>query len=586
MSLSKQLFCIILMSLIVFSEPVAFSDPGDEVFVLETAEEIFSEEMTIPGNFYRIIPEFTLDEPGIEILMESDNGVELFIMTEGQYFQSSLNNFGITFSSYYWGESYGVGVKKIDEVLLLDPVTWHVVLINRKNISVDVDLSINKGVVSMKKETALSLSLQPSDLELGEQLVINGTFSPRMSDKLIEITIENPEGKSETRKIYTDPNGDYTLEYAPDASGLWTVSAKFPGDDSYKNTDSEPKQFGVNMTYPEIVLDFDPPRPILHRNLSIICSFSPRTQGTINLTYTRPDNTLLQKNIKVINGKISDLLHPNQTGKWTLTMQKPSENLIYPIQESFSFQVNRIERELDLQVPETSIIFGQSFIFNGSVNPPSAYEIELSDASNWRAPPIENILCNENGTFYYKWSPDTPGEYYIRLHLDATEEYSVVNSNAMTLKVLKIPVELDVELSSDHIMPGEELEISGSITPNEGYVAMPLLSLVFYNPEGNDIPKVCRVEDDGTFSLEYSSFYELNGEWKVNITWPGDETHSSIEPKELAFSYGEVASEQETIEETEQKPEESKGIPGFSPIAVIISLLLLTILNKMCLPKS
>lgn len=456
------------------------SETGDLIIKISNPQEIFSESFTAPADFYRVLTEFTMNKPVLEIQLESENSIELYLMNDREYAKCSANNFTIIFSSYFWVD-WTQGITKIDEVFLLEPINWHLVLINRNPNPTDVSVTINKGNIISKQETSIEISIFNQNIQPNEEINVNGTLSPKVANKEITVNLRDPDYNLINFTLMTDENGLFQFNYLPNKTGVWSFNASFKGDDIYNSTTSKRLYFGVGVT--------------------------------------------------------------------------------------------ASERIIEIEISDTNIIIDESIVIKGKVSIPGIWTIEMKNSQKYQETPYLIIQTYENGTFYQEWNPSYPKEYQIRFQLNATEEYDELNSEVFSINVEKIPVDIDITLSTEITRPEDVLVVSGEIYPKEGFKEMPFINIVFINPDGDDLPQVCRVSENGTFSLDYSFFNDWPGVWTININWSGDETHSPIETHELTFEH--------KISETEPEPEnEPNPIPGYSLLSVTCSLIIYILLLK------
>jgi hypothetical protein len=90
-------------------------------------------------------------------------------------------------------------------------------------------LAVN-GSYSVKDASTLNISLTAEKVYVGENITVRGYLTPEAGGVPIIVQFDSA---NETREIacYTLENGTFTVNFAPNVTGLWGVQARFDGDD-------------------------------------------------------------------------------------------------------------------------------------------------------------------------------------------------------------------------------------------------------------------------------------------------------------------------------------------------------------------
>lgn len=90
-------------------------------------------------------------------------------------------------------------------------------------------LAVN-GSYSVKNASTLNISLTAEKVYVGENITVRGYLTPEAGGVPILVQFDSA---NETREIacYTLENGTFTVNFAPNVTGLWGVQARFDGDD-------------------------------------------------------------------------------------------------------------------------------------------------------------------------------------------------------------------------------------------------------------------------------------------------------------------------------------------------------------------
>ncbi|MGC8961628.1 MAG: hypothetical protein ACP5K1_04185 [Candidatus Bathyarchaeia archaeon] len=85
-------------------------------------------------------------------------------------------------------------------------------------------------IAENKKESALTSSVNPSSLKIGEQVSVGGAISPALSTA-IKLVYIRPDGFEMAKHLQIPASGVFSDIYKPDTSGLWWVKARWSGND-------------------------------------------------------------------------------------------------------------------------------------------------------------------------------------------------------------------------------------------------------------------------------------------------------------------------------------------------------------------
>jgi hypothetical protein len=107
---------------------------------------------------------------------------------------------------------------------------------------------VKAGVFSVsatKISTTISCSVSPSEVVEGKSITVSGTIHPILPGKMVNLTYTKPNASNLTRMVVTIFDGFYTDSFAPDATGVWSVSASWEGDSLFDGASSSLKSFTV-----------------------------------------------------------------------------------------------------------------------------------------------------------------------------------------------------------------------------------------------------------------------------------------------------------------------------------------------------
>ncbi|MBS7644896.1 MAG: hypothetical protein QXR65_00995 [Candidatus Bathyarchaeia archaeon] len=112
-------------------------------------------------------------------------------------------------------------------------------------------------VAENKKESAITISVSPPSLKVGEQISVGGALSPALS-ATVELVYVRPDGFEMVKHLTIPVSGVFSDIFKPDTPGLWSVKARWAGDVRHYGCESMPASFAV-----EAGEEGPPPQPSL-----------------------------------------------------------------------------------------------------------------------------------------------------------------------------------------------------------------------------------------------------------------------------------------------------------------------------------
>lgn len=103
-----------------------------------------------------------------------------------------------------------------------------------KTHSVIVNLIVDEG----REKTLLSVSVNPPAAKKDETVSVSGALSPPIVVP-IELIYTRPDGFEMTKQVTTSPEGLFSDSFAPDLSGIWSITARWIGDDEHFGSESQ-----------------------------------------------------------------------------------------------------------------------------------------------------------------------------------------------------------------------------------------------------------------------------------------------------------------------------------------------------------
>lgn len=111
--------------------------------------------------------------------------------------------------------------------------------------------TINLVVEKAKTASSLTLSATPTTLKAGETVSVVGSLSPAVA-ATIELIYNQPDGFEMTKRVSTSSSGAFSDSFKPEKTGLWSVRAKWAGDEDREGSESMSVSFSVEPKPPSL----------------------------------------------------------------------------------------------------------------------------------------------------------------------------------------------------------------------------------------------------------------------------------------------------------------------------------------------
>lgn len=189
----------------------------------------------------------------------------------------------------------------------------------------------------------LSLNISSTLLYPQEEIKISGTLSPPMV-AYITIIIEDEAGHREEKIVSSNPDGTFSLFLRPDSVGKWSVSARFDGDEKYKNADSSTAFFTVTKeeSAVSVSISTENENEIIEGNsIEITGQIRPPRSATVLIYLENEDGEKLRFQVlSKEDGTFSYFYTPQSAGMWSVYAHVPETEYYTEVtSDLFSFSV-------------------------------------------------------------------------------------------------------------------------------------------------------------------------------------------------------------------------------------------------------
>jgi len=197
-----------------------------------------------------------------------------------------------------------------------------------------------EGSYVVKNPAEITISLSESVVYGGENVTVTGWVSPNG----IEVTLNYTCGDvTVLRMVTANTTGFFSDEYTPDRTGNWTVSASWPGNETYFEAFSGYKNFTVTKAPTSVTYSIDKEAITIGEKVSIKGSVEPAIESMkVVLTLQRPDGSIVKRYLYTgSDGGFSLDFKPDLVGSWRVQAKILGDDLHNPAESDYeTFQVN------------------------------------------------------------------------------------------------------------------------------------------------------------------------------------------------------------------------------------------------------
>ena len=224
--------------------------------------------------------------------------------------------------------------------------------------------------------------------------------------------------------------------------------------------------------------------------------------------------------------------------------------------EPFWNTLNKLS-SLSISVSPTEVIMGNAITVLGSLSPPHN---DVSIILNYKMPNgtilTRNVTSTVLGEFKDVFTPNIVGVWSVRASWKGDLDHEGAESSNVSFIVLKAKSCLSLSVSRENLTRGEEVTISGFISPPFAHITV---MLTFEGPNGKTFTKTVLTDIKGSFN--YTFVPEDVGRWNVHASWPGNESYKgslspslsfTVKPKPAEFLVSELS-----ISPVEAKPNQT-----------------------------
>lgn len=507
--------------------PNAFAE---SILGLENEQILSESSFTVEtGKFYRFYRNIH-DDICIGIKVTSSEYIEMHLQTLGEYELTVNTQFVVVFATESFPQDE-LAAKEYDEVVQL-PFSdlWCLTIVNRGSDDAQVNATVTTGDCIEMFLTTIELSLEETEISLGDSVNLFGLIHPFVDNKPVNVTFRGPDLSVIHVSTVTDVNGEFVLSFLPDMSGRWNVSASWEGDTYHIGATSNTCSFFVELLSTELSISLTDEMISLGESITINGELMPKISNrSIFITYTRPDNSIIQRTVKTSSqSSFNDTIISNMSGIWNVVASWDGDSLHYgTVSSDSSFKVKKIPSSISCNMNSTYVIKGDAVLIWGSIEPkreaPITIKYKLTINSDFLE--LVKTTSSSQGNYNYTFTPYLEeGLYNIKATVESDDIHNADTSPVVSFEFSKKIANISLSLSSDEIILGEEIILAGFFEPRDTQT-IPTIIISYESESGRK--QIDSKKLDSNYTFQDSYIPEVSGGWTIVIEWLGDDMFRS-----------------------------------------------------------
>jgi hypothetical protein len=185
---------------------------------------------------------------------------------------------------------------------------------------------------------------------------------------------------------------------------------------------------------------------------------------------------------------------------------------------------------ISLAAEPREITYGSPVEVKGTLQPPlniTATLLSRVEGKKWQ---IFAEVAALDGAFEYSWTPEKAGVYTLKAMWLGNDEYAGAESPQTKVIVHKIKPIASVSLSSEQVVFGESIAVSGNVSP---YQEIKHVFAIATGPNGTILKLQTAINAIGGFSLTFKP--DMEGTWSLSIVVPEGENNEAYKGETISF---------------------------------------------------
>ncbi len=301
------------------------------------------------------------------------------------------------------------------------------------------------GIWSVSKvESLITVTLSPTNIVIGNQVIISGTVTNETGTTPIsnvEVTIEYSREPlpvfTHLATVTTNENGEYSYSWIPQTTGQYTIKASWKGDYGHEGA-SNTATLTVEKASSLIALTLSSYTAKVGDTVNVNGTLYPAKAAPITLTYEMPNGTIITETVNSNDaGIFSNTLAANQVGTWTIKASWDGDET-HAATESLPalLSVSKIQSALTISASPLTVNVGQNITISGTLTPAQTAMVTITYTMPDGTSTTKTVTSLSTGAFTDIIKLNQVGVWQIKASWSGNEQYEAATSISVTVQAV------------------------------------------------------------------------------------------------------------------------------------------------------
>lgn len=282
----------------------------------------------------------------------------------------------------------------------------------------------------------------------------------------------------------------------------------------------------------------------------------PNVEVTLESAYDLGDFTPLGTVMIDKNGEYAFTWIPLAVGNYIIRASWKGDFEHEGASDTTELTVKKASSLIALTLSSYTVKIGYTISVNGTLYPAKATTITIGYTMPNGTITTKTISSNSEGIFSDVFTANQVGEWTVKASWAGDDVYAETESSPATLTATKIQSTLSVTASAITVDVGENVTISGTLTPAQTTI----VTVEYTMPNGTIITNTVSATSAGTFTNTIE--LDQEGVWQVKASWNGNDQYEATESTLMTI----------TVQTVDQTPTLATAGIALGLIALILAI--------------
>ncbi len=361
----------------------------------------------------------------------------------------------------------------------------------------------------------LSIGVNPTSPNSGQQTQLTATLSPAVNDGTVTFTGSGPSGATLTNTTCTPVAGTCTVHWTPSASGAWTITASWSGDASYGATT---KNAAVTVTPGVVAFTLSPTSPNLNQQTTLRATLTAAvSDGQVTFTGIGPNGaTFTSISCTPTGGTCIQSWTPTVAGVWTITANWSGDSQLAASSATVQVTVGAGSPTISVTQSPNPLPPNTTGTLTATLSvPANDGTITFTGTGPGSAAFTTQSCTPVNGTCSIHWTPSTAGAWAITASWSGDSQYQAISTTVQA----SVGTTTTLALSTTPTSPEVNHPVTVKATLGQTSISGGTVTFTGTGPNGATFTSTSCTPVNGVCTIVWTP--SAAGSWSLSATWNG-----------------------------------------------------------------